>query len=176
MAVSTVRTERLRLCTDLARRSWDFRCLQRRPPRTSELMGDRSQIDLLVRVRYQNTLPPPPYPPKMLDIPTDLKRYTRPEFTQELANETPLPMVINSECGMPLDLSHFDSLWDGTSAAVGLSARQILGYLLKSVDCRRVECCGRTSDRPARFIHAGRSNGCTRRLRSGGCTQRPLAP
>ncbi|KAI9453017.1 Paf1-domain-containing protein [Lactarius psammicola] len=53
-------------------------------------------LDLLVKVRYQNPLPAPPCPPKLLDIPTDPKRYTRPEQL--------LPMIVDAECGMPLDL------------------------------------------------------------------------
>jgi len=71
-----------------------------------------SKLDLLVRVRYSNPLPAPPCPPKFLDIPTDPKRYTRPEFLNELANETPLPMIVDAELGMPLDLGKFECLWE----------------------------------------------------------------
>ncbi|KAG8893761.1 hypothetical protein FRC01_013363, partial [Tulasnella sp. 417] len=78
-------------------------------------MSSKSQLDLLVRVRYVNPLPPPPYPPKLLNIPTDPKRFARAEFTQAMSNETPLPMVVDAEMGMPLDLSQFDALWDGSS-------------------------------------------------------------
>ncbi|KAG8870610.1 hypothetical protein FRB97_009583 [Tulasnella sp. 331] len=78
-------------------------------------MSKKSTLDLLVRVRYSNPLPPPPYPPKLIDIPTDPKRYARVELTQNLSNETLLPMVVDAECGMPLDLCHFDSLWDGST-------------------------------------------------------------
>ncbi|KAG8983045.1 hypothetical protein FRB90_006343, partial [Tulasnella sp. 427] len=79
-------------------------------------MSSKSQLDLLVRVRYVNPLPPPPYPPKLLNIPTDPKRFTRSEFTQAMSNETLLPMVVDAEMGMPLDLSQFDALWDGSSS------------------------------------------------------------
>lgn len=82
-------------------------------------MASKSQLDLLVRVRYNNPLPPPPYPPKLLNIPSDPKRYARIGFTQDLANDTHLPMVADSEMGMPLDLSAFDSLWDGTNELLG---------------------------------------------------------
>jgi RNA polymerase II-associated factor 1 len=59
----------------------------------------------LVNLRYQNPLPAPPCPAnKLLDIPTDPKRYTRPEFLDALTNEALLPMVLDAECGMPLDL------------------------------------------------------------------------
>ena len=75
-------------------------------------MSKKSTLDLLVRVRYVNPLPPPPYPPKLLNIPTDPKRYSRVEFTQNLSNEALLPMVVDAECGMPLDLGKWASLWE----------------------------------------------------------------
>lgn len=71
-----------------------------------------SKLDLLVRVRYSNPLPAPPCPPKFLDIPTHPKRYTRPEFLNELVNETALPMIVDAELGMPLDLGKFECLWE----------------------------------------------------------------
>ncbi|OBZ66779.1 RNA polymerase II-associated protein 1 [Grifola frondosa] len=72
----------------------------------------KSKLDLLVRVRYSNPLPAPPCPPKLLDIPTDPMRYTRPEFLDDIASEVPLPMVVDAELGMPLDLSRWDCLWE----------------------------------------------------------------
>ncbi|KAH8832915.1 RNA polymerase II-associated [Flagelloscypha sp. PMI_526] len=72
----------------------------------------KSKLDLLVRVRYANPIPPPPCPPKLLNIPTNPNRYTRPEFLDAIADDAPIPMVIDAECGMPLDLSHWDCLWD----------------------------------------------------------------
>ncbi|KAF8522988.1 RNA polymerase II-associated [Gautieria morchelliformis] len=72
----------------------------------------KSKLDLLVRVRYNNPLPAPPFPPKLLKIPTNPSRYARPEFIAELAYEAPLPMVVDAECGMPLDLGKWDCLWE----------------------------------------------------------------
>ncbi|KAF8518949.1 RNA polymerase II-associated [Hysterangium stoloniferum] len=72
----------------------------------------KSKLDLLVRVRYNNPLPSPPFPPKLVKIPTNPSRYARPEFTAELAYEAPLPMVIDAECGMPLDLGKWECLWE----------------------------------------------------------------
>ncbi|KAL0062898.1 hypothetical protein AAF712_010219 [Marasmius tenuissimus] len=72
----------------------------------------KSKLDLLVRVRYANPLPPPPCPPKLLDIPTTPMRYARPEFLNSLANNTPLPMIVDAELGMPLDLGKWESLWE----------------------------------------------------------------
>lgn len=71
-----------------------------------------SKLDLLFKVRYQNPLPPPPFPPKLLNIPTHPSRYAGPEFTAALASEMPLPMVVDAELGMPLDLSFWDCLWN----------------------------------------------------------------
>ncbi|KAN0113856.1 RNA polymerase II-associated [Russula decolorans] len=72
----------------------------------------KSKLDLLVKVRYQNPLPAPPCPPKLLDIPTNPKRYTRPEFLDTATNESVLPMVVDAECGMPLDLGKWEALWE----------------------------------------------------------------
>ncbi|KAG6332040.1 hypothetical protein ID866_7051 [Astraeus odoratus] len=71
-----------------------------------------SKLDLLVRVRYSNPLPLPPCPPKLLDIPTNLTRYARPEFLNAIANDLPLPMIVDAECGMPLDVGPWECLWD----------------------------------------------------------------
>ncbi|KAJ7580215.1 RNA polymerase II-associated protein [Mycena floridula] len=72
----------------------------------------KSKLDLLVRVRYQNPLPAPPCPPKLLDIPTNPMRYARPEFLHNIATNAPLPMIVDAELGMPLDLSKWECLWD----------------------------------------------------------------
>ncbi|CUA75989.1 RNA polymerase II-associated protein 1 homolog [Schizosaccharomyces pombe 972h-] [Rhizoctonia solani] len=77
------------------------------------MSSKKGKLDLLVKVRYTNPLPAPPCPPKLLNIPTHPNRYVKPEFTATLAAETPLPMVVDSECGMPLDLFCWDGLWDG---------------------------------------------------------------
>lgn len=39
-------------------------------------------------------------------------RYARPEFLDAIANETPLPMIVDAECGMPLDLGKWECLWE----------------------------------------------------------------
>ncbi|KAF5335997.1 hypothetical protein D9611_006303 [Ephemerocybe angulata] len=76
-----------------------------------------AKLDLLVRVRYSNPLPPPPCPPKLLDIPTNPMRYAKPEFLDAVASENPLPMIVDAECGMPLDLGHWEGLWEEGGAA-----------------------------------------------------------
>jgi len=71
-------------------------------------------------VRYQNPLPAPPCPPKLLDIPTDPMRYAKPEFLDSIANDTPLPMIVDAECGMPLDLGKWEALWEEGANDVGV--------------------------------------------------------
>ena len=71
-----------------------------------------SKLDLLVRVRYANPLPAPPCPPKLLNIPTNPIRYASPQFLNNLTINTPLPMIVDAECGMPLDLGRWECLWE----------------------------------------------------------------
>ncbi|KDQ13008.1 hypothetical protein BOTBODRAFT_175885 [Botryobasidium botryosum FD-172 SS1] len=85
------------------------------------MSSKKSKLDLLVRVRYSNPLPPPPFPPKLLHIPTDPARYANIEFTANLANEALLPMVVDAECGMPLDLGKWEGLWQGDDNDPGLN-------------------------------------------------------
>ncbi|KAJ7210565.1 RNA polymerase II-associated protein [Mycena pura] len=81
-----------------------------------------SKLDLLVRVRYSNPLPAPPCPPKLLDIPTNPMRYARPEFLDALANDMPLPMIVDAEMGMPLDLGRWEALWLEEGAQDGVDS------------------------------------------------------
>nr|KIR84867.1 RNA polymerase II-associated factor 1 [Cryptococcus tetragattii IND107] len=69
--------------------------------------------DLLVRVRYLNPLPNPPFPPKLLNVNTNISRLGEPAYLDQLAATTPLPMLVDSEMGMPLDLNVYDGAWDG---------------------------------------------------------------
>ncbi|PSR76304.1 hypothetical protein PHLCEN_2v8536 [Hermanssonia centrifuga] len=39
-------------------------------------------------------------------------RYARPEFLNDIASDTPLPMIVDAECGMPLDLGKWECLWE----------------------------------------------------------------
>ena len=59
-------------------------------------------------------------PPKLLDIPTNPMRYARPEFLNTLANDTPPPMIMDAECGMPLDLEKWESLWEEDADELGV--------------------------------------------------------
>jgi hypothetical protein len=72
--------------------------------------------DYIARIRYSNALPPPPNPPKLLDIPnTGLAsgQYTAPGFASRLAREQPLNIEADAELGMPLDLVGMPGVFDG---------------------------------------------------------------
>ncbi|GAA5870783.1 hypothetical protein JCM8547_001707 [Rhodosporidiobolus lusitaniae] len=62
-----------------------------------------SKTDLLVRVRYQNPLPPPPFPPRVFHIPTTPQRYAGYDFLTPIQSERELPMILDTELGMPLE-------------------------------------------------------------------------
>jgi RNA polymerase II-associated factor 1 len=91
----------------------------------AHIVTKHSKLDLLVKVRYQNPLPAPPCPPKLLDISTNPKRYTRPEFLDATTNEALLPMVVDAECGMPLDLGKWEALWEDGADDSGTHRTQL---------------------------------------------------
>lgn len=79
--------------------------------------------DYIARIRYSNTLPPPPHPPKLLDIPnTGLAsgQYTSPSFASRLAREQPLNIEADAELGMPLDLVGMPGVFDGDESCTYL--------------------------------------------------------
>ena len=79
--------------------------------------GDRHvHQDYIARIRYSNVLPPPPNPPKLLDMPgTGLldSQYTTPAFASRLAREQPLNIETDAEMGMPIDLVGLPGVFDG---------------------------------------------------------------
>ena len=76
------------------------------------------KLDLLVRVRFQNPLPQPPFPPKLFNIPTDIHRLGESSYLEQLASNVPLPMLVDSEMGMSLDLNAYDGVWDGNDGCM----------------------------------------------------------
>ncbi|EIW68189.1 hypothetical protein TREMEDRAFT_32136, partial [Tremella mesenterica DSM 1558] len=72
-----------------------------------------SKLDLLVRVRYSNPLIAPPYPPKLFNVPTNISRLGEPSYLDHLSSSAPIPMLVDSEMGMPIDLNAYDGVWDG---------------------------------------------------------------
>ncbi|KAI1191113.1 RNA polymerase II-associated [Nemania serpens] len=81
--------------------------------------------DYIARIRYSNALPPPPNPPKLLDIPnTGLAsgQYTAPGFASRLAREQPLNIEADAELGMPLDLVGMPGIFDGDESSIQASS------------------------------------------------------
>ncbi|RSM13692.1 hypothetical protein CEP52_001732 [Fusarium oligoseptatum] len=77
--------------------------------------------DFIARIRFSNALPPPPHPPKLLDIPnTGLAsgQYTTPGFASRLAREQPLNIEADAELGMPLDLVGMPGVFDGDERSI----------------------------------------------------------
>lgn len=64
-------------------------------------------------MRYANPLPPPPCPPKLLMVDTDLSRFASYKDSASIARGLPLPMMVDGECGMGLDLLDWPSAWEG---------------------------------------------------------------
>lgn len=71
-----------------------------------------SKSDLIVRTRFQNPLPPPAFPPKLLTIKTDPTRYATYDFLVPLMLERPVPMLVDAEGGMPMDQSLVPGYWE----------------------------------------------------------------
>ena len=77
--------------------------------------------DYIAKVRYSNQLPPPPDPPKLLDIPgTGLAggQYTSAGYASRLAREQPLNIEADAELGMPIDLVGIPGVFDGDERGV----------------------------------------------------------
>ncbi len=77
--------------------------------------------DFIARIRYSNTLPPPPNPPKLLEIPNSglgSGFYTSPAFASRLAREQPLNIEADAELGMPLDLIGMPGIFDGDESSI----------------------------------------------------------
>lgn len=88
--------------------------------------------DFIAKIRFSNVLPPPPNPPKLLDIPnTGLAtgQYTEPSFASRLAREQPLNIEADAELGMPLDLVGMPGIFDGDESCE-LPYRPILSFRL----------------------------------------------
>jgi len=72
--------------------------------------------DYVVKIRYRNDLPPPPNPPKLLEIPgTGLAggQYTSAAYASRLAREQPLNIEADAELGMPINLIGIPGVFDG---------------------------------------------------------------
>ncbi|KAI1096384.1 RNA polymerase II-associated [Rostrohypoxylon terebratum] len=95
---------------------------------SSSRNGEHRSIhqDFIARIRFSNALPPPPFPPKLLDVPnTGLasNRYTAIEFASRLAREQPLNIEADAELGMPIDLVGLPGVFDGDESAIQAPAQ-----------------------------------------------------
>ncbi len=77
------------------------------PGASSSGSSSRSKRELIDRVKYPNPIPVPPYPPKLVKIPTEPSRYANPHFADRLASQQPIPVVVDVHAGMPIDLANF---------------------------------------------------------------------
>lgn len=82
-------------------------------------MATRRKRDLIERVRYQNPLPALPHAPRLTRIPEPEPNYVSPMYLQRMAESLQLPVTVDAEAGMPLDLARLEYLWleDGTHPA-----------------------------------------------------------
>ncbi|KJX97927.1 RNA polymerase ii-associated like protein [Zymoseptoria brevis] len=79
--------------------------------------------DYIARIRYSNALPPPPHPPKLLEIPgTGLSggQYTSAAYASRLAREQPLSVEVDAELGMPIDLVGIPGVFEGDDSAISV--------------------------------------------------------
>ncbi|KAM3421592.1 hypothetical protein BST61_g1979 [Cercospora zeina] len=87
--------------------------------------------DYIARIRYSNALPPPPNPPKLLDIPgTGLSsgQYTSAGYSSRLARDQPLNIEADAELGMPIDLIGIPGIFEGKEEAISArpNARELI--------------------------------------------------
>ncbi|KAH9834349.1 Paf1 [Teratosphaeria destructans] len=91
---------------------------------SSQRPGERVvHQDYIARIRYSNALPPPPTPPKLLDIPgTGLAggQYTSAGYASKLAREQPLNIEADAELGMPIDMIGVPGIFDGDERAISI--------------------------------------------------------
>ncbi|KAK5938950.1 hypothetical protein PMZ80_009142 [Knufia obscura] len=84
-------------------------------------MAGRSDYkqDLIVSIRYRNDLPPPPMPPKLLDIDTGgLQQYLDPGFAASIAKREEPNIEADAEGGMPIDVIGMYGYFDGDESSI----------------------------------------------------------
>lgn len=109
----------------------------------------------IARIRYQNPLPPPPFPPKLVDIPTPIEPYTTAEYTSTLAQHQPPNIDIDAEGGMPLDLAIIPGLFEGDESGnhlVQISADERIVH--GSIEGRLTPARQSSSENPRHSNHA----------------------
>lgn len=75
--------------------------------------------DMVVSIRYRNDLPPPPMPPKLLDIDTGgLAQYLTTGFASALAKREEPNIEVDAEGGMPIDMIGIPGYFLGDESAI----------------------------------------------------------
>ncbi|KAL6246230.1 hypothetical protein RBB50_006465 [Rhinocladiella similis] len=75
--------------------------------------------DLVVSIRYRNDLPPPPMPPKLLDIDTGgLAQYLTTGYASSLAKREEPNIEVDAEGGMPIDMVGVPGYFLGDESAI----------------------------------------------------------
>jgi len=81
--------------------------------------GKDYKQDMLVSIRYRNDLPPPPMPPKLLDIDTGgLQQYLDPGFAASIAKREEPNIEADAEGGMPIDVIGMYGYFDGDESSI----------------------------------------------------------
>lgn len=75
--------------------------------------------DMVVSIRYRNDLPPPPMPPKLLDIDTGgLAQYLTTGYASGLAKREEPNIDVDAEGGMPIDMVGVPGYFLGDESAI----------------------------------------------------------
>src|SRR5882757_1205073 len=75
--------------------------------------------DMVVSIRYRNDLPPPPMPPKLLDIDTGgLAQYLTTSYASSLAKREEPNIDVDAEGGMPIDMVGVPGYFLGDESAI----------------------------------------------------------
>lgn len=86
--------------------------------------------DYIARIRYENSLPPPPGACKLLEIPIEgLSHYTSATFASRLARQQTLNIEADSELGMPIDLVGIPGIFNDEEDESGMLLNQVCLHL-----------------------------------------------
>lgn len=81
--------------------------------------GKTFKQDMVVSIRYRNDLPPPPMPPKLLDIDTGgLSQYLTTSYASNLARRAEPNIDVDAEGGMPIDMIGMPGYFLGDESAI----------------------------------------------------------
>lgn len=110
LTLSPSTTSTAQICAKDAYRHWHSAVM------SSQRQEQPRHQDYIAKIRYSNQLPPPPNPPKLLDIPGGglaEGKYTQAQYAASLARAQPLNIEADAELGMPLDLIGIPGVFHG---------------------------------------------------------------